>query len=170
MVPPSYTPHSWYQGRASTEVNEGCSINDIKYDCRWLEKSKAFDAYCCTDLVTMCPHEIYKKFPQSCKEWHDAHLVFIANKLVMTAGSVPKHPHHMIMEEEFQEQFQRIKDELSTVYPAQDVLVCISSLCTDAESEVFIKKQKNVAEQHEWRNCRRQRHVGERPALEDIPC
>ena len=65
-------PHSWHQGRASMEFNEGRPINDIKYDCRWSENSKSFDAYCRTDLVTMHPHEIFEEFPQSRKTWHDA--------------------------------------------------------------------------------------------------
>ena len=98
------TAHSWRQGRASTEFNEGRPINDIKYDCRWTESSKAFDTYCRTDLVTMRPHEIFEQFPQSRKVWHDAGLVFISNKLIMTAGEVPGHPHHTVLVDEFHDQ------------------------------------------------------------------
>ena len=99
------TPHSWCQGRASTEFNEGRPINDIKYNCRWTENSKAFDAYCCTDLVTMRPHEIFEQYPQSRRVWHNARLVFISNKLIMTAGEVPGHPHHTVLVDEFHEQY-----------------------------------------------------------------
>ena len=153
------TPHSWCQGRASTEVNEGRSITDIKFDCRWSERSKAFDAYCHTDLITMHPHEIYEQFPQSQKQWHDTRLLFIANKLVMTAGTVPGHPHHTVLVDEFSEQYKCMESEMPTVYPAPKALVCMASLREDAENEVYIKQQKSEAEQREWKHKRRQLHA-----------
>ena len=107
----------------------------------------------------MRPHKIFEEFPQSRKIWHDARLIFIANKLVMTAGDVPGHPHHTVMIDEFHEQYLRIKDQLPTVYPAPEALVHMASVQANAESGIFLAKQKNAAEQREWKKKGRQLHA-----------
>ena len=143
MVPPGSDASQLETGASFHGVQRRRPINDIKYDCRWSEKSRSFDAYCRTDLVTMHPHEIYEEFPQSCRVWHDARLVFIANKLIMTAGPVPGHPHHTVLIDEFYEQYQRIKDQLPTAYPAPEVLVRMVSRQADTKRGIFISKQRN---------------------------
>ena len=103
------TPHSFRQGRASTEVNEGVSIEEIKHSCRWTSSSKAFDAYCRTDLVMMRPDAIYREYPQSRKCWKTKRLSWITRHFVQTSGLAEKHVHHIMLSEEFPEQFEEIK-------------------------------------------------------------
>ena len=83
--PLALTPHSFHQRRASTEVNKGVSIEEIKHSCRWSNTSKAFDAYYRTDLVMMRPNAIYREYLQSQKQWMTKHLGFIAKHLISRA-------------------------------------------------------------------------------------
>ena len=77
----------------------------------------------------------------------------------MTAGTAPSHLHHTVMVDEFYEQYQRIKDELPTTYPAPEALVRMASLQADAKSRIFLSKQRNEEQQHEWKKKRRQLHA-----------
>ena len=119
------TPHSFCQGRALTEVNEGVSVEEIKHSCRWSNSSKAFDAYCRTDLVMMHPDVIHREYLQSHKNWKTKHLSWITRHFVQMPGLAEKHAHHMMLLEEFPEQFEEIKalKELPENYPAPECLV-----------------------------------------------
>ena len=155
------TPHSFRQGRASTEVNEGVSIEEIKHSCRWCATSKAFDAYCRTDLVMMRPDAIYREYPQSCKCWKMKRLSWIMRHFVQTTGPAKKHAHHMMLSEEFPEQFEEMKalNELPENYPAPECLVHMKGFQADRESGIYIKEQEKAEEQKQWKLRRREMHA-----------
>ena len=155
------TPHSFRQGRASTEVNEGVSIEEIKHSCRWSATSKAFDAYCRTDLVMMRPDAIYREYPQSRKCWKTKRLSWITRHFVQTPGPAEKHAHHTMLSEEFPEQFEEMKalNELPENYPAPECLVRMKALQADRESGIYIKEQEKAEEQKQWKLRRREMHA-----------
>ena len=152
------TPHSFRQGRASTEVNEGVSIEEIKHSCRWSNTSKAFDAYCRTDLVMMRPDAIYREYPQCRKTWTTKRLSWITHHFVQTSGDYGKHPHHVMLSEEFPEQFEEMKKlgELPNSYPDTECVIHMRTQKVDRESEIFIKAQEKEEEQKEWKIKRRE--------------
>ena len=145
------TPHSFRQGRALTEVNEGVPTEEVKHSCRWSNSSKVFNAYCCTDLVTLCPDAIFQSYLKSRKMWSAKRLLFISKNLIQ--GAVLWHPHHTLLEEEFPKQFM---DELPDHYPTPEALVCMNTLKQDRENEIYIQEQAREEETCQWRLQRQQ--------------
>ena len=122
------TPHSFRQGRASTKVNEGVLIEEVKHSYRWSQNSKAFDAYCRTDLMMLWTDAMYNAYPKSRKNWSSKRLAFISKHLIQTKGWAPDHLHHVLLAEEFLVQFAEIKDELPDSNP------CIRGYCVHEHS------------------------------------
>ena len=155
------TPHSFCQGRASIEVNEGMSIEEIKHSCRWSNSSKAFDTYCRIDLVMMHPDAIHHEYPQSHKKWITKRLGWITKHFVQTPGPANKHAHYMMLSEECPEQFTELKaaGELPENYPVPECLVRMKMLQAERESEIFMKAQEKAEEQRQWKLRRREMHA-----------
>ena len=154
------TLHSFRQGRASTEVNEGMSIEEIKHSCRWSNSSNMFGAYCRTDLVMMRPDVIHREYPQSRKQWTTKWLGWITKHFVQMPGPA-EHTHHMMLSEEFPKQFAELKaaGKLPECYPTPECLVRMKTLRADRESEIFIKAQQKEEEQKQWKLRRREMHA-----------
>ena len=80
-------------------------------------------------------------------------------------GPAEKHAHHMMLSEEFPEQFAKLKaaGELPKNYPAPECLVRMKMLQADRESEIFIKVQEKAEEQKQWKLRRREMHAAACP-------
>ena len=85
-------------------------------------------------------------------------LGFIAKHLIQTEGTAESHVRHIIMLEEFPEQFEQLKaeGEIPESYPMPKVMVRMKTLQADRESEVFIKEQQKEEEQKQWLLRRRE--------------
>ena len=86
------------------------------------------------------------------------HLGFIAKHLIQTEGTAESHPYHIIMLEEFPEQFEELKakGKIPEGYPMSKAMVRMKTLQADRELEVFIKEQQKEEEQKQWLHRRRE--------------
>ena len=152
------TPHCFRQGRSSVEVSEGSHISDVQHSCRFVDGSRAFDAYCRTDLVELQPEKIYADMPQCRRKWTNKRLCFIATKLVQTEGG-RDHPFVAQVEKYFPRQYKKIKHRLLAKYPAPEAIFRMRVMRRDRRSRVYIKKMVDDQKKKQWAEKRRQQQA-----------
>ena len=94
------TPHCFRVGKASYDTLMGKS-RDIRFEGRWGEDSKAFEAYSKPNLVCLSPKILYNDFSQFRKKWRPARIQFLARCIVETTGSRDEHPFQAVVERNF---------------------------------------------------------------------
>ena len=112
------TPHCFRQGMCSEDaLEEKVGPDRIKYNARWSRKNDADEAYMRSDLVGISPLEIFKRDTKYHRIWSADRLKFLARNIVETPGMAPYHPHHIVVELEFPDEFIKIRHAMPKEYP-----------------------------------------------------
>ena len=139
------TSHCFRQGRASQEIIEGESMEQLEFDARMTPGGGVFNHYSRSDLATLDPSEIFDDFPQCRRKWTPAHLKHLSRNVVERGGPGLTHPHHVVVRRYFPEEYKKIRHEMPAEYPFINVINRIKADNMNAESKHYICKQISAA-------------------------
>ena len=111
------TPHSFHQGYASERLLVGDNIGDIQNHARWTERTKAFEAYARSDLVTLSPADILKIDPKYQKRWTADRLKYLIQHVIETPGAAASHPFTLVLRLHFNNADSTLKKYFPEKFP-----------------------------------------------------
>ena len=151
------TPHCFCVGAASNARVMGAPISEVSYIGRWINKSKAIEAYIRPDMIALSPAVIHQELPHYHKAWQAQRILFILRSVIETTGSV-LHPHHRAVARNFPKLLNH--PDMPLCYPHPSAIERMDNVTAARESEVYLnrfvfeleQKQKEIAHRSEVAN------------------
>ena len=111
------SPHSFRLGFTSESLLAGESVSEIRNQARWTEKTKAFEAYACSDLVELGPQEIYNIDPKYHRKWSAVSIKHLMQCVVESPGLADNHPFTVMLKNHFNDTDKLFQPYLPTNFP-----------------------------------------------------
>ena len=88
--------------------------------------------------------------PHSERKWSDERLQWISKHVIEREGPASLHPHTLVLQNYFSDQYERIKETLPEEYPFDMTKIKMAQEMKDREARLFLDLQKDVREIARW--------------------